>query len=79
MTLKSRIKRIYGRVYRNPFVDYLKAQLRHVQVQYKILGLVVGVVLLLSSMIVWQMGNILTNNLRDQLDKRAVSIGSDVY
>ncbi|KUO72479.1 MAG: histidine kinase [Desulfosporosinus sp. BRH_c37] len=59
-------------------MDYLKAQLRHVQVQYKILGLVVGVVLLLSSMIVWQMGNILTNNLRDQLDKRAVSIGSDV-
>lgn len=78
MTLKSRIKRIKERALRNPFVNYLKDQLRHIRVQYKILGLVVGVVLLLSSMIVWQMGNILTNNLRDQLDKRAVSIGSDV-
>ena len=34
--------------------------------------------MLLSSMIVWQMSSILTTNLRDQLDKRAVSIGSDV-
>jgi signal transduction histidine kinase len=29
-------------------------------------------------MTVWQMGNILTTNMRDQLDKRAVSLGSDV-
>ncbi len=78
MTLKSRIKRISEISMRNTFVNYIKEKLRHVRVQYKILGLVVGVVLLLSSMIVWQMGNILTNNLRDQLDKRAVSIGSDV-
>ena len=78
MTLRLRIKRIKDKGLRNPLVNYVKQKLRHVRVQYKILGLVVGVVLLLSSMIVWQMGNILTNNLRDQLDKRAVSIGSDV-
>lgn len=48
------------------------------KIQYKILGLVVGVVVLLTSMTVWQMSNILTTNLRDELDKRAVSIGSDV-
>ncbi|MEA4901795.1 ATP-binding protein [Desulfitobacterium sp.] len=52
--------------------------LTKVKIQYKILGLVVGVVALLTSMMVWQMGNVLTTNLRDQLDKRAVSIGSDV-
>lgn len=52
--------------------------LTKVRIQYKILGLVVGVVTLLTCMIVWQMGNVLTTNLRDQLDKRAVSIGSDV-
>lgn len=61
--------RIYKKV-----VQFLKK----IKIQYKILGLVVGVVALLTSMIVWQMGNILTTNLRDQLDKRAVSIGSDV-
>lgn len=52
--------------------------LNQFKIQSKILGLVIGIVVLLSSMIVWQMGNILTTNLRDQLDKRAVSIGSDV-
>lgn len=52
--------------------------LKKVKIQYKILGLVVGVVVLLTSMMVWQMGNVLTTNLRDQLDKRAVSLGSDV-
>lgn len=51
---------------------------KKIKIQYKILGLVVGVVVLLTTMTVWQMGNILTTNLRDQLDKRAVSIGSDV-
>ncbi|EHQ88668.1 HAMP domain-containing sensor histidine kinase [Desulfosporosinus youngiae] len=52
--------------------------LMKIKIQYKILGLVVGVVVLLTTMMVWQMGNVLTTNLRDQLDKRAVSIGSDV-
>ncbi|HVJ47613.1 HAMP domain-containing sensor histidine kinase [Desulfitobacterium sp.] len=56
------------------FIQFFKK----IKIQYKILGLVVGVVVLLTSMTVWQMGNILTTNLRDQLDKRAVSIGSDV-
>lgn len=78
MRFKAKIKRITQKRLKNPYVNYIMGQLKHVRVQYKILGLVVGVVLLLSSMIVWQMGNILTNNLRDQLDKRAVSIGSDV-
>lgn len=78
MALKSKVKRIKESLLRYPLVNYVKRQFQHVRVQHKILGLVVGVVLLLSSMIVWQMGNILTNNLRDQLDKRAVSIGSDV-
>lgn len=55
-------------------MDYFKK----IKIQYKILGLVVGVVVLLTSMTVWQMSNILTTNLRDQLDKRAISIGSDV-
>ncbi|HHY27373.1 MAG TPA: HAMP domain-containing protein [Desulfitobacterium dehalogenans] len=50
----------------------------NLKIQYKILGLVVGIVVLLTSMSVWIMGNILTTNLRDQLDMRAVSIGSDV-
>lgn len=52
--------------------------LNKIKIQYKILGLLVGIVLLLSSMLILQMGNILTTNLRDQLDKRAISIGSDV-
>jgi len=49
-----------------------------IRIQYKILGLVIGVVVLLSTMIVWQMGNILTTQMRHQLDKQAVSLGSDV-
>ncbi|WP_407309650.1 ATP-binding protein [Desulfosporosinus sp. SB140] len=78
MGLKYRLKEINQKLQINSLVKYATGVLKRVRVQYKILGLVVGVVLLLSSMIVWQMGNILTNNLRDQLDKRAVSIGSDV-
>jgi len=78
MTLRSRIRCRYEKLLRNSLVNYLKKKLKHVRVPYKILGLVVGIVILLSGMMVWQMGNILTNNLRDQLDKRAVSIGSDV-
>lgn len=63
---------------KHPLVYSVVQRIKRVRIQYKILGLVVGVLLLLSSMIVWQMGSILTTNLRDQLDKRAVSIGSDV-
>lgn len=73
--------RIPGKKSRNfwqPLYEKLTVTLKKVKIQYKILGLVVGVVVLLTSMTVWQMGNILSTNLRDQLDKRAVSIGSDV-
>ncbi|WP_088225622.1 ATP-binding protein [Desulfosporosinus sp. FKB] len=78
MGLISWVKKTSERLQKYILVKYALDILKRVRVQKKILGLVVGVVLLLSSMIVWQMGNILTNNLRDQLDKRAVSIGSDV-
>ncbi|ACL19251.1 histidine kinase [Desulfitobacterium hafniense DCB-2] len=60
---------------------YLRRMWLHfnnLKIQYKILGLVIGIVVLLTSMSVWIMGNILTTNLRDQLDMRAISIGSDV-
>ncbi|MCB8816660.1 sensor histidine kinase [Desulfosporosinus shakirovi] len=78
MSLRSGFRWISEKSVRNSFANYLKQKLKLVRVQNKILGLVVGIVILLSGMIVWEMGNILTNNLRDQLDKRAVSIGSDV-
>ena len=78
MGLRSWVIKTNQKLLTYKYVKKSKDVLKHIRVQYKILGLVVGVVLLLSSMIVWQMGNILTNNLRDQLDKRAVSIGSDV-
>ncbi|MHB1653869.1 MAG: histidine kinase [Desulfitobacteriaceae bacterium] len=61
----------------SPGIIAIRQRLGRVLIQYKFLVLVVGLVLLLSTMIVWQMGNILTTNLRDQLDKRLVSIGSD--
>lgn len=60
------------------FYRFWMHYLNKLKIQYKMLGLVVGIVVLLTSMSVWVMGNILTTNLRDQLDKRAVSIGSDV-
>lgn len=60
------------------FYRYWIHYLNKLKIQYKMLGLVVGIVVLLTSMSVWVMGNILTTNLRDQLDKQAVSIGSDV-
>lgn len=60
------------------FYRFWMNYLNRLKIQYKMLGLVVGIVVLLTSMSVWVMGNILTTNLRDQLDKRAVSIGSDV-
>lgn len=61
-----------------PLSRFVVQRIKGIRIQYKILGLVVGLVLLMSTMIVWQMDHILTTNLRDQLDKRAVSIGSDV-
>jgi len=62
------------------YTQYNKVLLRYqsISIQNKILGLVIGLMLLLSTMFVWQMSRILTTNLRDQLDKRAVSVGSDV-
>ena len=59
------------------WLKFPRQRLGKVRIQYKILGLAVGPMLLLSTMMVWQMGNILTTNLRDQLDKRLISIGSD--
>lgn len=77
MRLLPVLTRIYRGVFDHRWTQGLRARLGKVRIQYKILGLVVGLVLLLTTMIVWQMGNILTTNLRDQLDKRLVSIGSD--
>lgn len=62
------------------YSGYKKVSLRfqRISIQNKILGLAIGGTLLLSTMFIWQMSAILTTNLRDQLDKRAVSIGNDV-
>lgn len=77
MALEKIIPKTSPRLLNQP----IKAALNRVQgirLQYKILGLVIGVIFLLSSMIIWQMDNILTMNLRQQLDKHVVSIGRDV-
>lgn len=73
----SKVQAFFRRASGHPWLTKLRQRMGYVRIQYKILGLVVGVVVLLSTMIVWQMGNILTTNLRDQVDKRLVSIGSD--
>lgn len=77
MGLPPVMSKLFRGVTENPRMLKFRLRLGKVRIQHKILGLVVGVVLLLTTMIVWQMGNILTTNLRDQLDKRLVSIGSD--
>lgn len=72
------IKTIIEKLKRYTWYRTVILRLQSVRIKYKILGLAIGLMLLLSVMLVWQTSTILTTNLRDQLDKRAVSIGSDV-
>ncbi len=69
---------LIDRLKKNSWYRAVLWRFQSVSIQNKILGLVIGLMLLLSTMFVWQISSILTTNLRDQLDKRAVSIGSDV-
>ncbi len=73
-----RHQKLIRKIRQSPLVQAVLSRALGISVQTKILGLAIGLVVVLSTMIVWQMSGILTSNLRDQLDKQAISIGSDV-